>query len=540
MLWRLPRLFAALALTAGAFGPIAAAGHNTHAAMLGAANGILRISDEGESDLPSIDPPAPQAGDAQSNLVERLIFGGLVRLDEHLKVQPDAAASWTVSNDGTVYTFTLQPGLKWGDGTPVTAADVVWSFNRAFSPAYASGGVSFYLSHIKGGLDVSKGKAKTVSGVKAIGTNKVQITLDQPAAVFLDELAYTVAYLVPRPEVEQGGKTWTEHAAATGPFIVKQWKHNQEIDLAPNPYYWRGKPKLAGVNVEFIQNAETAYNLYKTGAVDVMGNINFPGNHLKDVQGLPDLHALPQLFTEFLTLNEHKKPLDNPLVRQALSYAINRTTITTLLNNRFLPAHSILPPGMPGYNKAQAGQVFDPNKAKALLAKAGYANGKGFPSITLNIDGGDNDGQTKATALHEFWQRVLGINVKLNLLEHGAYINALTARTFDIAFIQWGADYPDPQDFLSLLFQSASPDNNGYYSNKQFDALTSAADVMPHDSPARYAKYQQAEQIALNDAAVLVLDWGKANTLIRPSVHGVVLNGLGYLASPNWATVTVS
>jgi ABC-type oligopeptide transport system substrate-binding subunit len=514
-----------------------------HASSAQASGGILRISDEGESDLASIDPPSPQAGDAQSNVVEKLVFGGLVRLDDKLHVQPDAAASWTVSGDGKVYTFTLQPNLKWGDGTPVTAADVVWSFNRAFDPAYASGGVSFYLKDITGGLAVTQGKAKTVSGVKAIGANKVQITLDQPAAVFLDDLAYSVAFLVPRHQVTTGGKTWTEHAAATGPFIVKQWKHNQEIDLAPNPYYWRGKPQLAGVNVEFIQNTETAYNLYKTGGVDIMGLINFPGNHLKDVQGTPDYHTGPQLFTEFLTVNEHRKPFDNPLVRQAFSYAINRSTITTLINNRFLPAHGMLPPGMPGYNKSLVGQTFDPNKAKQLLARAGYPNGKGLPQITLNVDGGDNDGQTKAVALKEFWQKVLGVNVALNQLEHGAYINDLTSRNFELAFIQWGADYPDPQDFLSLLLQTTSPNNNGYYSSPRFDQLTSQADVMPHDSSARYQKYQQAEQIMLNDAAIIVLDWGKANVLINPKVHGLALTALGggsLLTPPNWADVTIS
>src|SRR5439155_18396584 len=178
--------FAVLALLAGLTAPCLAPslgfGH-VHAATVAASGGILRISDEGESDLASIDPPSPNASDAQSNVVEKLVFGGLVRLDQNLRVQPDAAASWTVSHDGKVYTFTLQPGLKWGDGTPLTAQDVVWSFNRAFSPAYASGGVSFYLAHILGGLDVVNKKAKTVKGIKAIGTNKVQITLDQPAAV---------------------------------------------------------------------------------------------------------------------------------------------------------------------------------------------------------------------------------------------------------------------------------------------------------------------------------------------------------------------
>jgi len=540
------RLLGALALITGLFAPFASGpsgGNRAHAATTRAGDGILRYADEGESDLPSIDPPNPSAGDAQSSIVEDLVFGGLVRLDQNLRVQSDAASSWTVSGDGKVYTFTLRPGLKWGDGTPVTAADVVWSFNRDFSPSYASGNVSFYLASIAGGMAVANGKAKTVSGITAIGTNQVRFTLNQPAAVFLNDLAYNVAYLVPRDQVTADPKNWTEHAAATGPFMVKQWKHNQEIDLVPNPNYWRGKPKLNGVNVEFIKNTETAYNLYNTGAVDIMGVINFPSNHLKDVQGKPYYHTTPQLFTEFLVLNEKHAPLNNPLVREALSYAINRTTIAKLLKNRFLPAHGMLPPGMPGYNKSQVGQVYDPAKAQALLAKAGYPGGKGFPKLTLNVDGGDNDGETKAVAYTEFWKQVLGITVGINQLEHGAYINALTGHNFDIATIQWGADYPDPNDFLSLIWQTGAGANNGSYSNAQVDALTKQADAMPHDSPARYQKYQQAESIMLNQAGGIMMLWGRANVLIRPSVHGLQLTALGggyLLAAPNWANVTVS
>ncbi len=542
---RRTRTLAALALAAGLVGPAVAPSlapqrtlaSSTHA-LAHASDGILRMADEGENDLKSIDPPSPNSSDAQSNVVQNLIFGNLVRQDQNLNIQPNGAASWETSNGGRVYTFTLRSGLKFADGTPVTSADVVYTLNRAFAPEYSSGLVDYYLGHIVGGPPVSIKKAKTVAGVTAIGPNKVRVTLDQPEAVILNQLAYSVAAIVPRRLIEKYGSSWTDHAVGTGPFYVKQWKHGQEIDLAPNPYYWRGKPKLKGLNVEFIQSAETAYNLYHTGGVDVMGVVNFPSNHIKDVRGTPDLHAHAHLFTELLTLNENGKPFNNPLVRQAFSYAVNRDTVVKLLNGRFLPAHSLLPPGMPGYNSSLAGQTFDVNRARQLLAKAGYPNGQGFPKVTLNIDGGDNDGQTKAVALKEFWKRVLNVDVGLNQLEHSAYIAALTARKYQIAFIQWGADYPDPQDFLSLLLQTRSGGNNGGYSNPTFDRLTRQADVLPHSSPQRYRLYQQAERIAMDDAPIVVLDWGESYILIRPSVHGLSVNGLG-LVAPNWADVTV-
>ncbi len=534
------RLAASLALLTALITPfvtLAPRATPARAAAPQASSGVLHISDEGVNDLSSIDPPSPEAGDAQSNLVEGLVFAGLVHLDQDLHVQPEAAGSWTISNDKKTYTFTLRPGLKFADGTPVTAQDVVWSFNRAFSPAFASGSTDYYLSDIAGGSDVTNKKAKTVSGIKALGADKVQITLLQPAAVILDQLAYAVGYIVPRQLVQKYGANWTDHAYGTGPFMVKQWKHGQEVDLAPNPYYWRGKPKLKGIVVEFIQNTDTAYNLYRTGQLDVMGAIHFPSNRIAEAQRLPGFHAAPQLFTEYLTPNEHKAPFNNKLVRQAFSYAINRATIATLLHNSVVAAHGILPPGMPGYNASLTGQVFNPDLARKLLAQAGYPNGKGLPKITLNVDGGDPAGQTKAVALHEFWQQVLGVNVSLNLLEHGAYNDALSARNYQIAFIAWGADYPDPQNFLSLQLETGAGNNNGGYSNATFDRLTQKADTLVNDNRERYQLYQQAEKIALDDAAWIVLDWGRAEMLIRPSVHGLTLNGLG-LTAANWASVT--
>jgi len=195
------RSVAALVLAAGLAAPcLTAAPGAAHAypSAVPASGGLLRLSDEGVSDLASIDPPSPEANDAQSNLVEELLFGSLVRLNQNLHVQPGGAAAWTISNDGTTYTFTLQPGLRFADGTPLTAQDVVWSFNCAFSPAFAAGATTHYLGDIVGGKDVANGKAKAVRGIKAIGTRTVQVTLAQPTAVIFDQLAYAVGDIVPR------------------------------------------------------------------------------------------------------------------------------------------------------------------------------------------------------------------------------------------------------------------------------------------------------------------------------------------------------
>ena len=500
-------------------------------------DGILRLTDEGVTDLASIDPPSGEAGDAQSNLVESLVFGGLVRLDANLRVQPNAASSWTVSDGGKTYTFTMRRGLRFADGAPVTSADVVYSLNRAFGAEFQAGNTDYYLGHIVGGVDVTNKKAMTVRGVRALGPDRVRITLDQPTAVILDQLAYAVADIVPRRIIRAYGRAWTDHAVGIGPFRVSHWAHGRAIDLAPNRYYWRGTPRLRGIHIVFVPDANTAYKLYRSGAVDVTGAAQFADNHLPDVQGEADLHEQAQLFTEYLTPNEHAAPFNNILVRQAFSAAINRATVARLLHNKVLPASGILPPGMPGFDQWLSGQTFDPLRARRLLARAGYPNGKGLPTITLDIDGGDPEGQTKGNVLREFWALVLGVRVRLRRLPHRAYNDALTARHYQLAFIAWGADYPDPQNFLSLQLQTDSGNNNGGYSDAMFDRLTERADTIVNNDAERYRLYHRAEQIAIDEAAWIVLDWGKADVLIRPTVHGLIVNALGVTA-PNWTTVT--
>ena len=183
---------------------LSAAPGAAHASAVHPSRGLLRLSDEGVSDPASIDPPSPEANDAQSNLVEGLVLGGLVRLDPNLHVRPDAAAAWKISNDGKTYTFTLRPGLKFADGTPLTAQDVVWSFNRAFSPAFAAGATENYLGDIVGGTDVAHKKATTVRGIKAIGTRTVQITLARPAPAIASNMVGSVSVGAGRSSAKRG------------------------------------------------------------------------------------------------------------------------------------------------------------------------------------------------------------------------------------------------------------------------------------------------------------------------------------------------
>jgi ABC-type transport system substrate-binding protein len=498
------------------------------------------MADEGVQDLHSVDldPPAENLG-ANAIFVISLVFGGLVRLDDRLAVAPDGASSWTLSKDKRTYTFHIRPGLRFADGTPVTADDFAWSLNRAFAPQFANGNTDYYLSHIVGGPAVTNKKAKSIKGVRVINPSTLQITVDVPTAAFLDQLAFSASFVVPRHLIQKYGKNWTEHAVGTGPFYVKQWQHNKEIDLAPNPYYWMGKPKLSMIRILFIQNPDTAYNLYRTGGLDVMGAIQFPSDKLTSAEKQSGFHQVPQLFTEYIPPNENKKPFNNVHVRRAFSFAIDRSILVNkFLGGQYVPAKGILPPGIPGYNAGLKGQTYDPKQARAELAKAGYPNGKGLPPITLSFSGGDPGQKDSAQVLQQMWKQTLGVNVQLNQLEAGAYNNALTARNFQLAFISWGADYPDPQNFLSLQLQTGVGNNNGGFSDPTFDRLTKQADTMVANNAERYRLYQQAEKIALDKAAWIVLYHGKSAILIDSHAHGLVING-GGLTARNWANVSV-
>ena len=514
-------------------------GHIT--ATQAAQGGVLTMSDEGIQDLTptDLDPPAENVG-ANAIQVISLVFGGLVRLDANLRVAPDGADRWSISRDGRTYTFHIRSGLRFANGVPVTAQDFAFSLNRAFSPRFAgAGNTAYYLSNITGGAAVTAGKAKSVRGVRVLNSSTLQLHTDTPSAVFLDQLAFSASYLVPRSIIQRYGKSWTDHALGTGPFYVQRIQHSKEVDLAPNPHYWRGKPKLKLLRVLFFQNPVTAYNTYRTGGLDVMGAQQFPSDKLNSARKLPTFHQVAQLYTTYITPNEKKPPFNNAHVRRAFSLAINRTVLAnTFLSGQYAPAHTILPPGLPGYDGALKGETFDPAAAKAELARAGFPNGKGFPRITLSFSSGDSGQTASAQVLQRYWKAYLGVNVQLNQLESAAYNNLLSARTYQLAYISWGADYPDPQNFLSLQLQSGTGNNNGSYSNRTFDRLTKQADALVGNNARRFAFYHQAERIALDDAAWIVLYHSKANVFISSRVHGLIINGGGVTAG-NWAAVTV-
>ncbi|HEX9028269.1 MAG TPA: peptide ABC transporter substrate-binding protein [Anaerolineales bacterium] len=519
----------------------------TMAAATGAPGGTLRWSLEGINELPAMDPPL--AGASQSVGVISLVFEGLVRLDSSLNIAPAGAESWDVKDGGKTFIFHIRKGLKFANGDPVTAEDFSYSLNRAFGADFANGNAGYYLSNIVGSTDVTNGKAKTISGVKVIDPQTLEIDLTNPSVYFLYQLTFPASFVVPKSAVDASPKSWTDKAYGTGPFMVQEWKHNQSITLVPNPNYWLGKPQLAQIQMPFIQDPATALKLYQTGELDIMGTYNFPTDQIASVASSADFHQVNQFFVTYIGFNDVKSPFKDVRVRQAFAKAVDKETlINKVLEGAVVQSDTIIPPGMPGYNK-DAGKIqgYDVTAAQKLLADAGFPGGKNFPKVALSINNQDPNYAKIAAALQQMWSENLGVTVDINTEELAKFNDDLTAlankpdapAAFNFFISVWGADYPDPQNFVSQQLRTGVGNNNGHYSNPQFDKLVDQADVET-DSAKRLQLYQQAEQIALTEVGWLPLYYGKADILLRSSVQGLVITPQGILPKDDWTKVTVS
>lgn len=498
---------------------------------------------EGVNELPGLDPANPQ--NAQSIQAISLIFGGLVKLDGLLNVVPDGAESWTVSTNGTIYTFKIRKGLTFADGTPVTAQTFADSINRALQPETASYGASFQLGHIVGSAEVSAGTAKEASGIKVVDPATLEITLDDNVPYFLAQLTFPVSFAVPLDAIAKDPTGWTETAFGTGPFRVKEWQHNQKLILEPNPSYWAGAPSISSIELPFFQDSETSFQLYRTGGLDISGSQQnpIPSARVPDVKDSPDFHSAASFAVRFVGFNNKLAPFDNVNVRRAFALAVDKATLATaVLNGAVAPTDRLLPPGFTGSQLPIEGLAYDAGAAKKALADAGYSAAKPFPHVTFTY-GVEGDNERVATFLQQQWKDNLGVDVVLQPLELATFSKNLDttyltpAQGLEFYMSIWGADYPDPQNFISQQLRSDSPNNNGHWENAQFDALAKQADTFLGPADERLKLYNQAEQIAVSEVGWLPLYVPQFSVLISPAVTGWSLTGQG-LIFPDWSKVT--
>ena len=498
-----------------------------------ASSQVLTFPNVGTRDIGVLDPAL--GPDSNSAIAVGMIYTGLVKFDRNLNVMPDQA-TWVISPDNKVYTFNLRQGITFSDGTPVTAQSYVYTLTRALLPDVKSPIASFFLGPIAGSDGVSNGKTRTLTGVKAIDKNTLQITLKQPAAYFLQIMANSIAYPLNQTIINHYGQTdWVNHAAGngigTGPFMVKEWDHNTKMVLVPNPQWYGAKTKLTEVDMLFVNDQSTAFKAYQAGQYNFVWNIG--PQDLTAAKSMPGYTSESLLQTDLLFFSNKMAPFNNAAVRQAFAYAIDKETLATaIFKGSAVPAPTIIPPGMPGYQPNYQGLAYDKSKALAALQNA-YPDVSKVPPITFSFPNSQVS-QSEASALQQMWQTALGIQVKLLSVELNAFNTETANHQVQFGFTQWSADFPDPYDWLTLNLFSTASNNSGDWNNPQFDQTVTQAEQTTGDT--RIQLYNQAEQIAISDVGWLPLDHQALSANIPSWVHGVSLNNTG-LYFGDWSDV---
>ena len=443
--------------------------------------------------------PAIITGQPEGRIVNAL-FEGLCTYDAKGKVCPGVASSWEISPDGKTYTFHLRADACWSDGRPLNAYDFVASWRRTLTPATGSQ-YNYQLFPIKNAKAFAEGKiADFVDvGVRAADDRTLVVELENPTPYFLELCAFPTLQPVPVRLIEQDGDDWIKpgHIVGNGAYVLESWRINDKIRLKKNPRYWnRDQVALDTVDVLPISDANVAFNFFASGLADlVMDKGLAPPALLDDMKKRPDFHAAPFLGIYFLRYNCSRGPFADERVRRAFSLAVDKKRIVEKITRAGeLVSPGFVPPIIPGY-RSPDGLLFDPGAARALLAQAGFPDGKGFPLANYLYSKSELN-EAVAVELQSMWRDSLGVNVNLVRQEWKVYLNSLTLLDYDIARSTWVGDYTDPNTFLDMFLTGGGNNRTGWSSSK-YDALIAQAahELDPHK---RVEVFREAEDLLVS------------------------------------------
>jgi oligopeptide transport system substrate-binding protein len=440
--------------------------------------------------------------------ISSALFEGLCRIDQAGKPEPGMAERWDISADRKDYTFHLRPTATWSNGDPVTAHDFVRSWQRVLDPAtgadYAS---QLYL--IANARAFNEGSLTDFAqvGVTALSDHTLRVRLENPTPYFIDLCAFTTLAPVHLPTLEKHGGAWIkpQNLVCNGSYLLEAWKLDDHMRLRKNPRYWdAANVAMTTIEVLPISEPNTAINYFLTGEADlIMDKGMVPTSLTATLKTKPWFHTGPFLGSYFTRFNVTKAPFDNPKVRQAFALAIDRQRITEKITQLGeIPAWSLTPPGAGSANyQPPPGLGFDPARARALLAEAGFPEGKGLPrveylyfpkTVETNI----------AVELQSMWKEHLGINVQLVKQEWKIYLASMKGLDYQMCRSSWVGDYNDPNTFLEM-FVSASGNNRTGWKSPAYDTHLQAASAEP-DPTRRNALFTQAEQLLISTDAVIL------------------------------------
>ncbi|SDS35773.1 peptide/nickel transport system substrate-binding protein [Paenibacillaceae bacterium GAS479] len=481
-------------------------------------------------DAAALDPSI--VTDGESIKVTEQIFEGLLTYKaDSTEVQPALAESYEVSEDGLTYTFKLRQGVKFHDGTDFNADAVVFNFNRWFDPKspYKFEGDSFDYYDSMFGPDGSR----VIKEVKAVDPATVQIVLNKRQAPFLQNIAMPSFGIASPKAIEEKKDKFKSEPVGTGPFIFKEWKRNESVTIEKNPNYWQeGLPKLNRVIITVIPENTARFTALQNGEIDLMEGVN--PDDLAALEGNAELQKIvrPSFNIGYVGFNVKKKPFDDPKVRIALSHAVNKEGIIGAFYGGLAePAVNPMPPSTLGYNKDVQDYPYDLEKAKQLLADAGYPNGLPEEMVFYAMPVARPympDGKKVAEAIQADFAKI-GVKTKIESPEWATYLGDLkTGEKDDLFMIGWTGDNGDPDNFLFTLLHKDAIGSNNYaqYSNEEVNKLLSQGQSET-DPAKREELYKQAQVLIKADAPWIPLVHSTPLLAGKANIKGYVLSPTG-------------
>ena len=476
----------------------------------------------------SLDPHIA-TGVPEHHIMSSVMEGLVLKDRKSLEPRPGVAESWTISDDGRIYTFKLRDDARWSNGDPHIANDYVWSWWRALQPALGNQ-YAYMLFPIKNAKRYYDRETEDFGdvGVKALDQRTLQVTLTNPTPYFLQLLDHYSLFPVHQATIEkfgnadQRGTRWSYEGnlVSNGPFKLDEWKINRHITVTRNLHYWdNDNVALNGIVFKPVENTVTEERMFRAGQLHVTSNV--PADKISTYRksNSTELKIAPYLGTYFYRLNIKTPQLQDRRVRRALGMAIDREKLVeNITKGGQIPAYTMTPPGTMGYYPTST-LAFDPEGAKNLLSEAGYPNGEGFPAIEILYN--TNEGHRKiAVALQEMWKDYLNIDIKLLNQEWKVYLATESAGDYQISRGGWIGDYVDPNNFLDMFLCGGGNNRTGWC-NEEYDRLI--LEVAPSQSSheERLAVFQQAETMLLDDMPIIPVYTYTSVKLVDSSVENL-------------------
>ena len=486
----------------------------------------------------TIDPALNSAVDGGNMILHT--FECLLTVDQEGKLAPGQAESWETSEDGLTWTFHLRDGLKWSDGSALTANDFVYSWRRVCDPMVAAPYAETVLGMVEGYADAIGGNLEAL-GVEAPDDKTLVVHLTQPCSYFGSLAAFATLSPVQQATIDANGDGWAVAAdtyVCNGSFYISEWVPGSYIMCTKNPNYWNADAiKLDAIKFNLIEDPNASYSAYQTGEVLFIKDV--PTEEIPSLEGNAEFHVEPIIGTYYLSLNTEREPFNDPKVRKALSLAIDREYVAnTLMQGTYSPASNFMGPGWIDTDGSQfidnanggkpyidtANHEANVEEAKQLLADAGYPDGAGFPSITYSTN---DAGYHKVVAeyLQQAWAEI-GVELQVDIVEWASFTPMRRNGDYDASRNGWVGDYSDPSNMLDLLY-SSNGNNDGKFNNAEYDAAMDTSRTTL-DAAERSAALHKAEDILMNEAACVPVAYYNDFWLQSSKITGMWHSAYGY------------